>query len=167
MGDWLIITTALCHDIGEVSIGDIPDDGNPAHDMKDEAELIEFKSFIKAYSYTDQKRLLDLYVSFQKRDYNPARALYALDKIEAVLTLFLLESVGIKGSIEMKDNPTTRDAFFARTIGSDLAADIWGAQMRNQIKGYPTHIAKPILTLLEVAVHDVRNDEPSWLQESI
>lgn len=166
MGDWLVITTALCHDVGETAIGDIPDDGNSLHDTKDEAEHAVFKDFIKAYGYADQRRLLELFESFQKRDYNPARALYALDKVEAVLTLLLLESVGIKGSIEMKNNPTSRDSFFAKAIGSDLAADIWGAQMSNQIKSYPSHISEPVLTLLNVAARDIRNGEFSWLQES-
>lgn len=35
---WATITVALLHDVGEIATGDIPDDGNPLHDTKDEIE---------------------------------------------------------------------------------------------------------------------------------
>ena len=165
MGDWLIIITALCHDVGELEIGDIPDDGNPLHDAKDETELLAFADFIKAYSYVDQGELFKLFDAFQQKNSNAGRALYALDKTEAVLTNLLLEKHGIKGSLENKKNPTSRDLFFAKAIGSELAADIWGAQMSARIKGYPPYIAKPIFTLLNTAAYDVRGEEFSWAQD--
>lgn len=40
---YLMMTVGLCHDVGEVAIGDIPDDGNPLHDKKDAAEREVFK----------------------------------------------------------------------------------------------------------------------------
>ena len=166
MGDWLIITTALCHDIGETETGDIPDDGNPLHDTKDEAELVAFKRFIKAYSYADQRKLLDMFEAFQKKDSNPARALYALDKLEAVLTNILLEQLGLESSLAMKNNPTSRDLFYATSLGSESAVDIWGAQMCSKLRSYPAHIKEPVFTLLNVAARDVRGEEFSWLQET-
>ena len=163
--DWIIIVTALCHDVGETDIGDIPDDGNPLHDTKDEAELIAFADFVKAYSYVDQGRLFKLFGVFQEKESNAACALYAIDKTEAVLTNLVLEKYGIKGSIANKENPTSRDLFFAKAIGSELAADVWGAQMSARIKSYPPNIARPVFTLLNTAARDVRGEEFSWAQD--
>ncbi len=64
---WVYITTALCHDVGESKIGDIPDDGNPLHDTKDTAELELFREFIYAYSFFDRRELLKTFKSFQEK----------------------------------------------------------------------------------------------------
>ncbi len=163
--DWAIITTALCHDVGETEIGDILDDGNRLHDAKDEAELNVYKSFIKAYSYADQARLLDLFMAFQDKNSNPGRALYALDKTEAVLTNLILEKYGIKGDLSRKKNPTGRDLFYAEVTGSKLASDIWGSQMSSRLKNFPSAISEPVFTLLKVASYDIRGEEFFWLPE--
>lgn len=160
---WTYLTTALCHDAGEAIIGDIPDDGNPLHDAKDAAELEAFQDLIYAFSFFDRKGLLKVFKSFQKKDSHPARAIFALDKTEAILTNLMLEKCGIYGSIKVKNNPTERDLHFAEVSGSDLAADIWGAQMLTQFKGFPQEITQPVCELLNVAAKDVRGKYFSWL----
>ena len=68
MDIWLRINLALCHDTGEAIIGDILDDGGPAHDTKDQAELAAFKKILIAYTPATQRELLKLFTSFQKKD---------------------------------------------------------------------------------------------------
>ena len=160
---WAYITTALCHDAGESKIGDIPDDGSLLHDTKDAVELETFQEFIYAYSFFDRRELLKTFKSFQRKDSHPARALFALDKAEAVLTHLMLEKCGIYGSIEAKNNPTERDLRYAEIAGSNLAADIWGAQMITKFEGFPQEITQPIFELLNVAAQDVRGEKFLWL----
>lgn len=158
-----LVITALCHDVGETEIGDIPDDGSSLHDEKDSVEYIIFRDFIKSYSRADQAKLTNLFKSFQNKNSDPGRALYALDKTEAVLNLLILESVGIKGNLSAKEKPTGRDLFFAGITNSSLATDIWGCQIVTRLKDYPSKTAKPVLALLKVASCDVRGEEFSWL----
>lgn len=160
---WIYITTALCHDVGESKIGDIPDDGSPLHDAKDSAELETFQGFIYAYSFFDRRELLKMFESFQKRDSYPAKALFVLDKSEAVLTHLVLEKCGIYGSIEAKNKPTERDLRFAKIASSNLAADIWGVQMLTKFEGFPQEITQPVYELLNVAAQDVRGEKFPWL----
>ncbi len=75
----------------------------------------------------------------------------------------VLEKCGIYGSIEAKNNPTERDLHFAEVSGSNLAADIWGAQMLAQFKGFPPEITHPVYELLNVAARDVRGKDFPWL----
>lgn len=161
---WTYITTALCHDIGESKIGDIPDDGGPLHDNKDAVELEVFQGFIYAYSFFDRKELTKMFKSFQKKDSHPAQALFTLDKTEAVLMLLVLEKSGIYGSLKMKENPTKRDLDFAKKTGSNLAADIWGAQMAARLENFPPEITFPVYELLNVASRDVRGEPFTWLK---
>ena len=161
---WTYITTALCHDVGESKIGDIPDDGNPLHDAKDATELEAFRDFIYAYSFFDRDKLLRMFKSFQDKDSHQAKALFVLDKTEAVLTHMVLEKCGIYGSIKEKENPTERDLRFAKITGSDLAADIWGSQMIARFKGYPQEITCPVYELLNIAAQDVRGKNFTWLE---
>lgn len=161
---WVYLTTALCHDVGESKIGDIPDDGNPLHDTKDAAELEMFQEFIYAYSFFDRGRLLRMFRTFQEKDSHPGKALFVLDKTDAVLTHMVLEKCGIYGNINAKDNPTERDLRFAEITGSDLAADIWGAQMLSQFEGFPQEITYPVYELLNVAARDVRGKNFPWLK---
>ena len=161
---WTYITTALCHDVGESIIGDIPDDGSLLHDTKDAVELEVFQEFVCAYSFFDRRELLRTFSSFQERGSHPARALYALDKTEAILTLLVLEKCGIYGNLEARENPTKRDLSFAKMADSKLAADIWGAQMITRFEGFPPEIIHPIYELLTVASYDVRGEKFTWLE---
>lgn len=161
---WPLMIVALCHDVGESEMGDIPDDGNPLHDTKDDAELEVFKRFVSAYSFLERKDLVETFKAFQRKDLQPAQALFALDKLEAVLTHMVLESCGIYGSVKAKENPTERDSQFAKLTGSELAADIWGAQMKTRFEGFPPSITEPVYMLLQVAARDVRGKEFEWLE---
>lgn len=167
LNTWFLITTALCHDVGETVGGDIPDDGNPLHDTKDDAELAVFKKFVSAYAFNERRELIELFETFQNRTSRPAQALYALDKLDAVLTHMVLESHGIYGRISAKKNPTERDLYHAKQIGSDIGADVWGVQMLSKLEGFPTEVVQPVFTMLSVASLDVRGEEFSWLKNHI
>ena len=164
---WMIITTALCHDTGETIIGDIPDDGNPLHDKKDKAELEAFKQLLTAYGFNDRRELLEMFEAFQERSSHPAQALYALDKLEAVLTHLILEEHGIYGCISAKATPTDKDLYYAELAGSDAAADAWGVHMFSRMAGFPPEITCPVFAMLEVASQDSRGKKFPWLDSSV
>lgn len=158
---WMRITVALTHDVGEVEIGDILDDGNPDHDAKDEAELEAFRKILIAYSPTAQYEVLQLFKAFQNKKSHEAMALAALDKAEAILTILLLESKGLWGRISAKAQPSELDLRFSKLTGSDLAADIWYMHMQERSTvGFPPDIMEPVTTLLSIAARDVRGEEP-------
>ncbi len=106
-----------------------------------------------------------MFKSFQKKDSYPAKALFALDKLEAVLTNLLLEKNGIYGDIKKKDNPTKRDLKYAGIASSNLAADVWGVQMLKRFEDFPPTITKPIYELLKIASRDVRGESFPWLKQ--
>ena len=161
---WFLITTALCHDVGETASGDIPDDGNPLHDTKDGDELAVFKRFVSAYAFNERRGLVELFEAFQDKTSRPGQALYALDKLDAVLTHMVLESHGVYGLISSKKNPTERDLQCAKQVGSDAAADVWGVQMFSKLEDFPAEVVQPAFTMLSVASLDVRGEEFPWLK---
>lgn len=158
LGQWRIINAALCHDVGEAEIGDIPDDGNAEHGTKDADELKTLERFAQIYSPLDYRRdgLVQEFRHFQNKDSRNGQAIYALDKLEAVLTLINCERHGRIGSIMSKPNPTAQDLYYVAQTGSDNPVDCWAAHMRSQIEGFPEEIYVPVITLLTTAIRDVR-----------
>lgn len=164
---WSLVTVALCHDVGETVIGDIPDDGRPEHDAKDADELEAFRALAMAFGPYDHCACAAMFEHFQKRDSISGKALYALDKLDAVLTLIFLESYGCYGSIFAKPSPTDLDRYFMTVTGTDNVADCWAAHFCMQIRDFPKIITKPVLTLLETAFRDVRGEIPAWWGKDI
>ena len=164
---WSVFTVALNHDIGEVATGDVPDDGSEAHDTKNEQERIVFGNMLRylpaEYSIPAQ---LD-YWAFQDLDGHNGRAIYALDKLEAVLTLLLYEKHGCRGMITAKVEPSEADKYYMRVTRSETAADCWAAHLCAHIRKFPDSIKRPILALLDAAVLDVRGEPFLWWNRDI
>lgn len=160
---WMLFVTELCHDVGELENGDIPDDGNRQHDIKDQAELNVFEDFIKVYNAIDHDEILSLFKAFQDKDSYLGQALYALDKCEAVLTHLLLEEYGIYGNISANPYHTQQEHYYSIVTGSKFAADTWGCQMKDQLIEFPPTISQPVFALLSTASRDVRGEPFAWL----
>lgn len=164
---WLLFVAALCHDSGEVLTGDVPDDGRYEHDLKAAQELDFFKDFVKAYGFVDQEKLLTTFRHFQKRDSLDGKALFALDKVEFVLSAIFLEKQHLYGYIDHKMRVTPQDEYFMKETGSNSATDVWAAHLRAVVCNYPQIIAGPILTLVDVAIQDTRGERFPWWNKGI
>lgn len=153
---WCRLTVALCHDAGEVIIGDVLDDGSSEHDKKDAAEFAAFSQMLVTYAIS-QHDIRNLYKAFQNKSSHEAMAIVALDKLEAILVNLLLESYGIYGKVSIKDQPTEQDLRFIELAESDAAADVWYLHMTERtLKGFPPEILEPVITLISVAEREVR-----------
>ena len=161
---WTVITAALLHDVGELVIGDIPDDGNPMHNSKkDESEQEFFNhQMAPAYSLDDFISIRRMFVKFQEHSSTSGQALYCLDKIEAILTLLWLEQYEAYGQITSKPHPTKQDLDFMFLTGTPCATDCWAAHVKLLLKDIPTRITQHIYELLHVAVIDVRGEWFEW-----
>ena len=162
---WLATVVANIHDTGEMV--DIPDDGNEQHGAKNNDEFLILEEFVKAYSKKDATDLLEVFMGFQDRSSRMGLALYALDKLEAVLMLLYLEEHGNCGYITNKPSPTDQDSYVMDVIKTSCATDCWAAHMVACIKDFPQEIVEPVMMLLDVAVCDVRGEEFPWLDKII
>lgn len=161
--DWLIFAVALTHDIPEVFTGDIPDDGSRAHADKDEIERMLYEEKIApAYSHEDYMLIREFFNSFQNHDTPAGRALYCLDKLEAVLQLLWLERYEAYGLITAKLSPTGQDIHYMKLTGTPCATDCWAAHLKDRIKDFPTAITRHIYGVLYVAVMDIRGEWFPW-----
>lgn len=166
---WAIATVALCHDVGEVEIGDIPHDGNALHDTKDEIELKVISEMAEIYSTANwrRSRMLFAFTEFQNKTTPCGMALFALDKLESVLMQLLCEKHGCCGMITARENPTELDKYFMRMTKSEKSSDCWAAHTCSLIRDFPDWIKCPVLTLLDVAVRDVRGEPFAWWNKDI
>lgn len=161
-----MLIVELCHDVGEVAIGDIPDDGNALHDTKDAAEREVFEMMTRSFDRSGV-HVARLFAEFQEKDTCLGRAMYAIDKIEAVLTLIFLEQYEQYGVIDKKPFVTNADRHFMRLTHTPCATDCWAAHVKALLLDYPTEITEPIFCLLRVAVEDVRGEMFEWWDEEI
>lgn len=161
------ITVALCHDIGEVEVGDIPDDGRPEHGAKDSVELSVFSRMMYAYSLEDAHTMTAIFQHFQNKDSPAGQALFVLDKVEAVLSQLFLEQYEHYGAITAKPVVTDLDKYFMRATGQISSVDVWGAHAVSSMKDLPASVCDPILALLDVAARDVRGEIFPWRKYEI
>lgn len=160
---WMFTLLGLVHDTGEVV--DIPDDGNALHGTNDAEERAVLQEFTEAYLPSTSGFILNLFGNFQDKSAHKGEALFALDKLEAVLMLLYLEKHGCYGYVTNKPSITERDKCTMDAIGATCATDCWAAQMIEQIKKYPPEILEPVLSLLNVATIDVRGEKFPWLDK--
>lgn len=163
---YLMMTVGLCHDVGEVAIGDIPDDGNPLHDKKDAAEREVFKKLMAACPHNG-KFFVKAFGELQSKNVLRGKALYALDKLEAVLTLLFLEQYEHYGVMNKKPFVTESDRHFMRVTRTSCTTDCWAAHTKSLIQNFPETITEPVFGLLKVAVKDVRGEMFEWWDEDV
>ena len=163
---WLRMNVALTHDVGEVEIGDIMDDGGPEHSAKDSAELAAFRKILIAYPDAYRHEATRLFRAFQQKDSREAEALVALDKLDAILTNLLLEEQGACGTLSFKPHFTESDQCFMRSYKTNAAADIWCAHMVDRtVKGFSPEIMAPVIAVLIAASLDVRGEELTCIKK--
>ena len=161
-----MIVVELCHDVGEVATGDIPDDGNALHGTKDEREREVVASLMQVFRHND-KCLTEMFQEFQNKNTRAGQALYALDKIEAVLTLIFLEQYEHYGAMNEKPSVTEQDRHFMKLTHTSCATDCWAAHVKAPIQDYSEEIVGPVFELLRVAVEDVRGGMFEWWDDEI
>lgn len=165
---WSLVSVSLVHDVGEVVIGDIPDDGSVEHDMKDESELKIFRGKVLAgFSESDANILIKRFQDFQNRRGSFGKAVYALDKLEAILNLIHLEKKGLIGDSEMKDNRTASDCLCAKITGTTSATDCWTARLKAQLDEYSEVIRNPVYAVLGVAIRSARGEMFNWWHKDL
>lgn len=165
---WSIITVALCHDVGEVGIGDIPDDGRPEHDSKSDTELRVFKTLMRAFCSYNASEATAVFERFQQKYSSTGAALFMLDKLEAVLTLLFLEKHGAIGNLENKANLTTQDKYFMEAAESNNPADVWAIHFKLVVQGgFSKSLSEPVLKMMETAFVDVRGKLPEWWNKEV
>lgn len=157
-----LTVTALCHDIGEVVLGDIPDDGRPEHAAKANIEYQVFQDLIYAFTASDAERMARLFVDIDDPTTHAAMGIKGLDKLEANLSQLYLEQYEAYGLITDKPAISASDRHFMRITGTPSSTDGWAAHTLSITDAYPPEIADPIRMLLDVAVRDVRGEPFPW-----
>lgn len=153
---------SLVHDVGESVIGDIPDDGRVEHENKGLSEREFFESFVLAYAEPHRKDILDKFKEFQDKNTFSGQLVYAIDKLEFVLMSLFLETFDIYGSLKSKNPPTPQDKYFMDLTHTDAATDCWVAHTLVLLSPLNSRISEPALTLIDVAVCDVRGEHFPW-----
>ena len=156
---------ALCHDVGEVKSGDIPDDGSVLHSNKDEQERVIFGEAMQFLPSSYYASAQTGYWHFQNKDTHNGKAIYVLDKLEAVLTLLFYEKHGCVGMLTAKNKLTEADRYYVYMTESEKAADCWAVHLYAHIRDLPRSIKNPALELLDVAVRDVRGEPFRWCEK--
>lgn len=156
------LTVALTHDVGEVEVGDIADDGNPKHGTKDAEELRVFQKLAETYGL-EGTRFVSVFKQFQEKQVRNGQALYALDKIEYVLMQIFLESHGKVGRLTKKPYETDLDSYFMKITGTDCPVDNCAAHLKWALRNcHDAVVTEPIFTLIRAAVKDVRGKDFEW-----
>lgn len=159
---FLATKVAMAHDIGEIYIGDIADDGNRDHDVKDAEELEVFLEYVLNQPENIQDEILSYYEEFQTRSTPRGIVMYIADKLEAVLQLLNYEFQGKYGDVRLKEPPSERDLKFAEIIGTSNSTDVWAYHFKTLIDDYPSEMTLPFICVLDSAVNDVRGEWFPW-----
>lgn len=148
---FLVLKTALNHDVGEIEVGDVIDDGGRAHDLKADAEWAAVKAFYNNLPADDRERMLDYHRQFEDANTLLGQMIKMADKVDAIGKLILFEKRGLYGDIFHKDPPSERDVNFAREIGTGNCTDVWGRHLEwlfdtNDFRQSVVDIAKGFLS---------------------
>ncbi|MBQ6354863.1 HD domain-containing protein [Candidatus Saccharibacteria bacterium] len=157
------IKLAQLHDIGEIYIGDIADDGNPAHAQKEDIEQVTFLEWLYTQPEETWEDTYQYYLEFQEKSTPRGQALYIADKLEAILQLLNYELRGLYGDVRLKNPPSSRDLAFGATIGTYNATDVWACHFKAIVcDQFAPEITLPFIAVLDSAVTDVRGKWFPW-----
>lgn len=124
-----IMKVALDHDVGEVVVHDVADDGSKAHELKAEAEQ---KAVREYYSHVDDSMsalLMDYHRQFENISTFLGQMIKMADKVDAIARLIMFERYDIYGSIYDKKQPSKQDLKFAKEIGTGNCTDVWARHL--------------------------------------
>lgn len=118
------VRVALNHDIGELVVGDMLDDGCKEHDLKKNPEYQAVDRYFRRMPDEVYYRCMDYYNQFSKSDTFLGQSIRLMDKLDFLGKLIKLEGEGMIGKLSNKVNPSKRDLEFALEIDSDDYVDI-------------------------------------------
>ena len=162
---WALSMVSLFHDVGEIKVGDLPDDGRRAHAVKQAEEYKAFLKFVETgFSPDDARDIIDGYKAFSDHNSYMYNALYALDKADAVLTLIFLEKNGVIGNMKHKVDYTRLDKKTMEVTGTSNPVDCLALHLKMIFENLnlPDGITEPIYAVLRVAILDTRNEFFNW-----
>lgn len=165
---WVISMVALLHDVSEVKIGDIPDDGSPEHAAKEEGETQIFNRFAElGFIDKDADALKDGFKAFQKKNQYVFNATYVLDKLEAVFTLIFLEKHECIGNMKAYKKPTKLDRELMRVTGTTNPVDCLALHFKMICEHYrfSESITEPVYAVLKAAIIDARGEFFNWWEK--
>lgn len=155
---------ALKHDIGELYTGDIADDGRPEHDQKERDEQAVFLEWLMNTQPEDTwEDTYQFYLEFQDKSTPRGQALYAADKLEAILQLLNYERCGWYGDVSLKNPPTEQDLKSSEITGTFNPTDVWAYHFKTIVwDQLNPEITLPFICVLDSAVTDVRGEWFPW-----
>lgn len=163
---FLAMKTALNHDVGEVKVGDVCDDGNRAHDLKADAEWRAVKDFYENLPTKIRDTMLDYHRQFEDCSTLLGQMIKMVDKLDAIGRLILYEKRGLYGDVYYKSPPSEQDIKFAEDVGTGNCTDVWARHMQNLFDKYDFRsqvvgVAKDFLT---VGLQSIGKPFFSWWQ---
>lgn len=154
---------ALRHDIGEIYSGDIADDGRPEHDQKEDMEQDVFLEWLFTQPVDTWEDTFQFYLEFQDRSTPRGQALYAADKLEAILQLLNYEERGWYGDVSLKNPPTEQDLKSMEMTGASSPTDVWAYHFKTIVwDQLSPEVTLPFICILDSAVTDVRGEWFPW-----
>ena len=161
----ICLQVALLHEIGEIVVGDIPDDGRRDEAGKKERELQVVMQFVKDLPSPHDTSLMLAFLELQDRSPRLGRLLHGLDKLEAVLQGLIYEKEGHGGDIlnkALQIQLSRQDHENMQRSASTRLVDIWAVHFLDIIQGTPE--APLLRRILRAAVLDVRGEWFSWAE---
>lgn len=131
---WLdIVEQVVFHEIGETSIGDLPDDGSRDTAKKDEQEQQVFDEFMVGFPEAAQVKHQKQFAAV--RDGTDIGKLF--DKQGFLNGIAYLNSHGINGSIFLCTNLSAQDNKYRRLVRTDRCFDLVYADMLVKYRKHP------------------------------
>lgn len=152
------------HELGEIGIGDLPDDGSHDQNAKDAAELGAMRAYCDDLPSDLGWKLLVNFMEFQTKTSSRGQVCYCIDKLEAVLQGLLYETEGRVGDLAKKRTTgeiSERDKAYIQRTGTTRLVDCWGAHFLDVTAGLcgSTVCAE----ILRAGVETVRGKWFDWL----
>lgn len=164
----LFLMAAQLHEIGEVELGDLPDDGTRDEKHKCRVEQKVMDRYLKDLPEPYNTELALFFLEFQHRSTRRGRILYCLDKLEAVFQGLIYEKEGRGGDWHAKEricNFSAQDRQNMAETGSSQLVDIWAVHFMDQIADIPE--APNFLEILGAAVCDIRGEWFPWARARV
>lgn len=124
-----IMKVALCHDVGEATVHDIPDDGSEEHALKEVAEAKAVDEYYSPIFDPIHSTIVSYHRQFEKLDTFLGQMIKMIDKVDAIARLIMFERYDIYGNVYDKKPPSKQDIRFAKEIGTGNCTDVWARRL--------------------------------------
>ncbi len=159
---------AEIHEMGEVITGDIPDDGTRNEHDKDFLETVEIRRYLsKCAPNEEMGRGMQIYKEMRDKNTEFGRALYFIDKLEAILQGIYYESIGHPGRISFKQNNygqlSKREKNQREYTNSDRMVDAWSHGFLAKAESLKFEHTDEFFAIILAAIREVRGRPFSWI----